>query len=77
MQERQRIVPQERDVGVVDKRRQIERIAEERRQEVSAAGEERQEEELDDVEVEIEGEECPIGDLCQSCLVSRILASQS
>lgn len=51
MQKRQRIVPQERDVRVVGQGGQIQRVAQERSQEVSAAREQWQEEELHDVEV--------------------------
>lgn len=51
MQKRQRIVPQERNVRVVGQGGQIQRVAQERSQEVSAAREQWQEEELHDVEV--------------------------
>ena len=73
MQERQGVVPQERDVSVIDERRQIECVSEERGQEVPAAGEKRQEKELDDIEMEIEGEEGPIGNLIDSIVSHKCL----
>lgn len=64
MQEGQGIVSQEGDVGVVDQGGKVERVAEERRQEIArAAGQKREEEELHHVEMEVEREEGAVGNL--------------
>lgn len=64
MQEREGVIPQKRDIGVIDQGGEVESVPEERREEVTrGAGEEGEEKELDDVEVEVKREECAVGDL--------------
>lgn len=58
MQKGQRIVPQKRDVRVIRKGREIECIPEEGSQEIARiSGEDWEQDKLEDVEVEVEGEE--------------------
>lgn len=64
MQKWQGIVPEESNICIVKESREIERIPEEGGQEVTrAASEDRKKEELNDVEMEVEGEEGTVGDL--------------
>lgn len=64
VQERQGIVAQERNVGVVDQGGEVESVAEKGGEEIArTAREERKKEELHDVEVEIEREKCAVGHL--------------
>lgn len=64
MEEGERVVPQEGDVGVVRQGGEVERVSEEGGEEVGrGAREEREEEELKHVEVQVEGEEGAVGDL--------------
>lgn len=64
MQERQGIVSQESDIGVVDQGGEVEGISEECGQEIAgAAGEQRKQQELHHVEVQVEWEEGSVGDL--------------
>lgn len=70
MQEGKSIVTQERNIGVVGERGQIEGIPKEGGEKVTTAGEKRQKEELDDIKVEIQREERSVGNLERLSLVS-------